>query len=64
MASDILKGNHWAYGAIIKEIKSRSTPFSCSFISKSHEVNFEARRLAKYALILAQGCHCVAWLAT
>ena len=60
VVNDILKGSQGAYGAVISEIQARSAAFNCSFIFESRVVNFEAHKLAKFALTLAQGRH--VWL--
>ena len=54
---DIAEGSHGKHGAIVHEIKARSTAFSCSFIFESRYSNVEAHRLARYALNLAPGRH-------
>ena len=55
---DIVKGNQGPYGAIITEIISRSSPLSCTFTFESRRCNFEAHKLAKFALSLAKGVMC------
>ena len=54
---DIAGVSHGKHGAIVHEIKARSTAFSCSFIFESRGSNVEAHRLARYALNLAPGRH-------
>ena len=53
----IAKGSQGSYGAIITEIISRPSPLSCTFAFESRRCNFEAHKLAKFALSLAQGRH-------
>ena len=60
VVGDILKENQGGYGIIIREIQHHSSMFSCNFIFKSHESNYEAHSLAKFSHSLGQGRH--VWL--
>ena len=55
--SDIQKGNGGRYGAIVTEIKARSSSFSCIFMFEGRAANQDADRLAKFAYSLDQGRH-------
>ena len=59
-AGYITRGHKGSYGSIISEIKSRSLPFQCNFSFEGRRVNFEAHKLARFSLSLAQGRH--VWL--
>ena len=54
---DIIQGSHGKHGAIISEIKARSTAFSCRFIFEGRESNIEAHSLARFALNLSPEHH-------
>ena len=57
---DIARDSQGPYGAIIREIKLRSSPLLCNFTFKSRAVNLEAHKLAKFSLCLPPGRH--VWL--
>ena len=57
---DITKGYKGSYGSVISEIRTRSSQFLCNFSFESRQVNFEAHKLARFSLSLAQGRH--VWL--
>ena len=54
---DINQGSQGKNGAIITEIKARSTSFLCTFVFESRSSNVEVHRLARFALKLAPGRH-------
>ena len=55
---DILSSSMGRHGAVVKEIKRRSTGFdSCVFLHECRNFNFEAHNLAKFALSLGPGRH-------
>jgi hypothetical protein len=48
--TDINKGGHGRYGAIISEILLQATHFQCNFNFECRAVNVEAHSLGKYSL--------------
>ena len=57
VVSDIQKGTRGRYGTIISEIKLSATTFNCNFVWEGRAVNYEAHRLAKFALSQGPGHH-------
>lgn len=60
MISDIARASQGAYGAIISEIRQRSSSLNCTFIFKGIASNDDTGRLAKFFHSLDQGRH--VWL--
>ena len=45
------------YGAVISEINTKASTFSCTFSVESRAVNYEAHSLAKFSLTRGSGQH-------
>ena len=57
VVSDISKGARGRYGAIISEINLKAATFNCKFGFEGRAANYEAHKLAKFALSQGPGRH-------
>ena len=54
---DINRGSRGVYGAVISEINILAATLSCNFSFETRAANYEAHRLAKFALSRGPGLH-------